>query len=140
MFRERKNSFLLSMKFIWDLIIFSDFTGLVFLLCSPADFFHKKTVCSFRSSHAGSYNTTAEKVLKDLEEIWWQYSFGEIEGFVCLCLLLTYMPQLTFGTVWFTWCVIAVWQAVYHTSKSVHHSTVKYTLAWSINTVCEGQR
>jgi len=30
-----------------------------------------------------------------------QYSFGEIAGSVCVCLVLTFMLQVTFGTVWF---------------------------------------
>lgn len=41
MFRERKNSFLPSMKFIQDLIIFSDFTGLVFCFVLQLIFFTK---------------------------------------------------------------------------------------------------
>lgn len=127
MFRERKNTFVCAMKLIRDSIMFSGFTVLAFCFVL-LPIFWQKIVCSLRSSHAGSHNTTAEKVPKDfVRRNLMQYSFGEITGFVCVCLVLTYMPQLTFGVVWFRWCVIAVWQAVYHTSKSVHHSRVKYT-------------
>ena len=84
MFRERKNSFVSAMKLIQDLIIFSGFTVLVFCFVL-LPIFWQKIVCSFRSSHAGSHNTTAEKVLKDLvRRDLMQYSFGEITGFVCV--------------------------------------------------------
>lgn len=96
------------MKLIQDSVIFSGFTVLVFLFCSPA-YFGEKVVCSFRSIafiQAGFHNAVAEKELKYLlRRNLTQYSFGEITGFVCVCacvcLGLIYMPQLTFGTVQF---------------------------------------
>lgn len=112
MFRERKNNFVPALKLIQDLII-SGFTVSIFCFILLPILWQ-----NFR------WNLL-------------QYSFGEITSFVCM-FSTNFYASTNFGHSLVQ--VIAVWQAVYLTSKSEHHSRVRYMLECSINIVCEGQK